>query len=111
MHIQTSLKQQLCAPYTYQLPFQSKDCLGNTCKFASNIKVNRSCENALRENIILTFLPSLISNILVNYNLASDWPHTFYTQGVFVSHLIYKQAFAHTFIIFYYLLIVDTSSD
>ena len=30
-------------------------------------KVNHSYENALRENIILTSWPSLISNVLVTY--------------------------------------------
>ena len=48
-----------------------------------------SCENALQENIILTSWPSLISNILVAYNLASDWPRRFFTPGVFLFRILY----------------------
>ena len=40
---------------------------GGTKRWPSD-KVNHSCENALRENIILTSWPSSISNVLVTYN-------------------------------------------
>ena len=46
-------------------------------------KVNLSCENVLQENVNLISWPPLISNILVDYNLASDWPRTFLHPGCF----------------------------
>ena len=41
-------------------------------------KVNHSCENALSS------WPSLISDVLVVYNFASDWPRTFFTARLFL---------------------------
>ena len=37
---------------------------------------------------VLTSWPSLISNVLVAYNLTSDWPRTFFTPEVFLFSLI-----------------------